>query len=242
MSVLNVIKKCFNSLADLIWLPHCVICGARTEGLPICTECETEMQLDMRPHCPECGAINSKKCPRHPEPIFDCYYPLFVFGDSIRELIHGLKYADRVDIGEFLGKKLGEKMRNTKVFDDVDYFIPVPLHAVKKRERGYNQSEIIASSLREITGIPIMNDAVERIHRTRSQTKLNREQRKDNVSMVFKLAIDVKDKNFVIIDDVITTGATVCELARTIIGGGGKVSCALAIAHPDELQSKEFSI
>ena len=235
-------KIIFRSLSDLFYPPTCTICGVRTEDKPVCAECEKHMELNLKPHCPECGTTIDKDCPIHKEPLFKNYFPVYIFGDNIRELIHGLKYSNRIDIGEYLGRQLFEKLTPSGIFDGIDGLVPMPLHKVKQRSRGYNQSEILAMPISKSTGISIIKKGVKRVRHTESQTKLDHEERKKNVADAFKPMASIKDKNVIIIDDVITTGATVNELARAIVSGGGKVRCAICAAHPETAQSKEYSI
>jgi ComF family protein len=134
------------------------------------------------------------------------------------QLIYDLKYADRPDIGEDIGRMMAEEMRMADYFAGVDVIIPVPLSSKRKRQRGYNQSEMIARGIHEITHIPVMSRALKRKHFHQSQTSLMRHQRQENVAEMFELrdAKDLEGKHILFIDDVCTTGATLTACANVL--------------------------
>ncbi|MCF0207420.1 MAG: ComF family protein [Bacteroidales bacterium] len=134
----------------------------------------------------------------------------FQKGSKFRKLLHSLKYNHKPQIGVFLGRELGAEMLDSGNFSDIDYIIPVPLHPNRQKKRGYNQSERIGAGISEVTKIPMVTDALLRNVETKTQTKMNKEERWQNVSGKFVLAnADIlKNKHVLLIDDVITTGAT----------------------------------
>lgn len=137
----------------------------------------------------------------------------------IQNIIHELKYKHIKRAGIFLGTEIGKRILETGI-SNFDYIIPVPLHKSKKRERMYNQCEFIAKGISGIIKAEVLLDAVRRIRFTQSQTKLNKTQRKENVKGVFsvneKYKNKIKNRNILVADDVITTGATILELAKTL--------------------------
>ena len=134
------------------------------------------------------------------------------------QLIYDLKYADRPDIGEDIGRMMAEEMQMADYFAGVDVIIPVPLSSKRKRQRGYNQSEMIARGIHEITHIPVMHRAMKRKHFHQSQTSLMRHQRQENVAEMFELrdAKDLDDKHILLVDDVCTTGATLTACVHVL--------------------------
>lgn len=137
---------------------------------------------------------------------------LFAFqkGSRYRKLLHSLKYHHKPEIGVLLGKELGAEMLSSGNFADIDYIIPVPLHPNREKKRGYNQSERIGSGISAVTKIPVLTGVLIRNVETQTQTKMNKEERWQNVSGKFVLtdAEILKGKHVLLVDDVITTGAT----------------------------------
>lgn len=134
------------------------------------------------------------------------------------QLLYDLKYANRPDIGEDLGRMMAEEMRMAGFFDGIDAIIPVPLSSRRMRQRGYNQSERLAHGIHEVTGIPVMTKAISRRYFKKSQTTLMRHQRQENVTDVFTLreTESLEGKHVLLIDDVCTTGATLISCANAL--------------------------
>jgi ComF family protein len=134
----------------------------------------------------------------------------FEKGSAYQSLLHDLKYRGNRKAGLYLGRLLGQALKHTS-FSDCDLIIPVPLHRHRLKQRGYNQSEIIARGISEITGIPVENHLIGRKKNVRSQTTMNRQERFENMATAFSLCDyhpDLNEKKILIIDDIITTGAT----------------------------------
>lgn len=184
-----ICKKCINDFARLE-TNKCLLCRENPAENGICQSCRTEFQFD--------GVVS-----------------VFKFNEVIQSLIHNLKYNEFKKIGIFLGEFLADKLSNYDFISKIDYIIPVPLHKVKKRERGFNQSDIIAKALSDKLNIKLGNHIVKRAKYTKTQTRLTKKEREINVRNAFKIKShkDVKNKNFLIVDDVITTGSTMKSIA-----------------------------
>jgi len=143
-------------------------------------------------------------------------YFFFQRPSIFQEIIHSLKYNGNKAVGEFLGKQLAEE--NRSLFADADLVMPVPLHPKKLKTRGYNQSEIIARSIAETLNIPLCTDALIRTWHSESQTKKGKTDRWLNVEDAFQLADSsrITNKKILLVDDVITTGATIEACAKVL--------------------------
>ena len=156
----------------------------------------------------------------------------FKKGTKVQNLIHGLKYNGKTEIGTMLGKLLANKLAKSEFYSDIDVVIPVPLHQKKLRLRGYNQSEYIATGLAEELGITVSTKNLLRNKATESQTKKARYTRYENMQDVFSVtkAEDLADKHILLVDDVITTGATLEACGNTLLNHGIKKFSIAAIA------------
>lgn len=150
---------------------------------------------------------------------------LFYYRDEspYKNLIHYFKYKGRGKLGAYLGELLGEKLLQSGVYDDVDIVIPVPLHPFKKWKRGYNQAEIIARKVAEVLRKPVEVSLLIRKRYTRTQTKKDAQQREINVSGAFRLRSGymLKGRHILLVDDVLTTGATLGACALEILSVEG---------------------
>jgi ComF family protein len=148
----------------------------------------------------------------------------FVFEKEgpFQKIAHALKYKEYKSIGIDLGMCIGETIKEWNL--EIDMLIPVPLHRIKYRERGYNQSEFIARGIASIIGKPIVLNTLRRTRHTQTQTKLNIEERRKNMEHAFELipnsSPSLSGKNCLLVDDVITTGATTNACAQVLKSAG----------------------
>ncbi|NQX80859.1 MAG: ComF family protein [Flavobacteriaceae bacterium] len=162
--------------------------------------------------------------------INKCTY-LFSYskGGFPRDMVRKLKYKDREDIGVFLGDWQGQIIKNSKRFEDVDYIIKVPLHPKKLKIRGYNQLDKYAERVSFHTGIEVLEEfAFRKIH-SETQTKKSKTSRWNSMNDVFEIKNKdiLREKHILVVDDVVTTGATINSLCSLLIGIEGiKVSIA----------------
>ncbi len=140
-------------------------------------------------------------------------------GGRVQHLIHRLKYKNQPQIGIYLGKQLGFQLMDSPLFRDVNVIIPVPLHPKKKRIRGYNQSNLIARGLEQSMTAVVQTDNLVRTVHTSSQTKKSRYSRWENVKGIFVIRNPGKltGKHLLLVDDVITTGATLEACSETLL-------------------------
>jgi ComF family protein len=159
---------------------------------------------------------------------------LFVFEKSgkVQRLLHAIKYKNAHDLAVHLGAYHANDLAATGYFNDIDVLVPIPLHPKKQRQRGYNQSACFAEGLASVLQKPVITDALKRTTHSGTQTKRNRFERWENVEGIFEVnSTALAGKHVLLVDDVITTGATI-EAAWTVLhGAGAKVSvCCLAYA------------
>jgi ComF family protein len=133
-------------------------------------------------------------------------------------IIHGLKYEGKQEIGRYFGEIFGNELKHSGFCESIDCIIPVPLHKKRHRERGFNQSLSIAEGIAKATGIAIDKNSVKRMVYTKTQTKKTKAERFGNVDHIFSLSKNhrLSHKHVLLLDDVITTGATIESLAQAL--------------------------
>ena len=148
-----------------------------------------------------------------------------------QKLLHFIKYKGDEDLGEYLGKYFMHHLREDAVFDHIDVIVPVPLHKSKLRARGYNQSEVLARGMAEILAVDVDSVSVIRLKKSETQTRKNRAERWQNVGGIFKVTTDdLQGKHVLLVDDVITTGATLEACGESILAGGAASLSIVALA------------
>ena len=162
-------------------------------------------------------------------------YYVFQKGGGVQQLLHRLKYSGKTEVGIELGKMYGTDLKRSALFSNVDLIIPVPLHSRKLKERGYNQSEYFAIGLARSMHTVVDADSLIRVSPTETQTRKSRFSRWKNVGNVFRLVNpqNLEDRHILLVDDVITTGATIEACALALQGAKNiRVSiAAIAIAN-----------
>ena len=152
----------------------------------------------------------------------------------MQRIIHSLKYENNFRVGEILGRMLGHKLLNDIKSPSPDLILPVPLHHLKKSERGYNQSFYISKGVNKILNLALNDKSAKRIKYTETQTSMNIKERERNIAGAFQVrsSKSIAGKNILIIDDVITSGNTVSEFGRILKknGAGTIYAASLAIA------------
>jgi ComF family protein len=148
-----------------------------------------------------------------------CSFFFFAKGSRYRKLLHHLKYNGKREVGFVLGKEFGYELKKVDSFNGIDLIVPVPLHPRRFKQRGYNQAEEIAKGLQESMGIPISTKTLVRSGYTETQTRKTRTERVKNVSKAFRLddPLAFKGKHILIVDDIVTTGATLEECAAIVL-------------------------
>ncbi|MEW5922567.1 MAG: ComF family protein [Candidatus Zixiibacteriota bacterium] len=225
-----------NGLIDFIYPPLCLCCDDYLDNgeLPVCPDCIKNLpQLDY-PFCNNCRQFLENKavcsdCGDLSLPVFCLGY----FTDDLQKMIHQFKYHGFKRLGGELAARLADKYLEKLKHLAADFILPAPLHSIREKSRGFNQAAILADIIGSRIGIPVVTEALMKIRRTKDQAKLNPEQRRKNIKGAFKMSdFDILNKRIVITDDVVTTGATVNEIALTLREAGGipVAVCAIAAA------------
>lgn len=214
-------------LLDLFFPPRCVGCGK--VDLRICSDCQKSIVRVRPPFCPKCGRMVDAPldaspaecfaactvCVHHPS-LLESIQPAVEYPGVIRQAIHALKYHGRRDMAAILADFLVLAWHDNPF--PVDVVVPVPLHTGRQRERGYNQSILIAELFARQIGLPFCPDALIRWRKTESQTMLSSFERRVNVAGAFKKNeyVDLRGKNVLLLDDVSTTGSTLQACAAAL--------------------------
>ncbi len=209
----------YQSLLRLFFPPTCAGCQSVLMSYEnvICTKCRHEMPLTQHHKNPENDAFK-KFYGRIPvEHVSALVY--FHKKGIVQELIHSLKYRGQEAIGTVLGEWYGEELKSSQLLQTVDAIIPVPLHPKKLRERGYNQVTEFGNALAKKLEIPVNNSILYRQVYSKTQSQKNRLGRTEGIDTIFDISFDEKDhnKHFLLIDDVITTGATLEVCAKALL-------------------------
>ena len=218
----------WSRLLDLISPRMCVVCGRRlsiSEEV-ICGKCNLHLPrtgFQQDPYQNIMAKMFWGQIPIERATALIYYEP----HAETANILYELKYKNHPEIGEVMGRLMARELQMSHFFEGIDAIIPVPLAKKRERQRGYNQSHELAKGISEITGLPIYNKVVRRTVFEGSQTSLGRWERNENVEQVFELkdAATIQGKHLLIVDDVVTTGATVLACAKELCKAGNvKVS------------------
>jgi ComF family protein len=211
-----------------------------------CTGCNKKLPYDEKLVCLKClntilkadtkliEAEYTRKFKN--ERIIKDFFSLYILekDKALQDIIHSIKYNKKFLAGVLLGRLLAESLEDKIKLWEIDLITPVPLHHLKKAERGYNQSEYIAKGISKRLGIRMQNNLLRRVRYTESQTSMSLKEREQNIEKAFEVKSKKKiiDKNILLVDDVITTGATIKECGKVLKDNGVKLvyACSAAIA------------
>ena len=159
-------------------------------------------------------------------------YLAFTKKGKVQNLLHALKYKGQQEVGVLLGQMMAQESVEQTSFPPADLIVSVPLHKKRFKERGYNQSDAFARGLAEVTGIPWSGNTLRRIRNTKSQTGKSKTQRWENVQGIFEVAetAGIKSKSILLVDDVLTTGATLEACTEALILAGCDTIYIMTIA------------
>jgi ComF family protein len=225
--------KSLNGLFDFFIPRQCPGCNNKllSNEIAICKQCLASIRIaegDRLRTEFERKFLSSK--------IISGFTSLFVFEKDkpIQSYIHSIKYNKRFLNAQFFGELIADKLSQQINNWNVDYLVPVPLHQLRKTERGFNQSKYIASGISKKTKIKVRSNFLKRVKYTETQTNLTLTEREQNIAKAFKVRYEraIKNKSFLLVDDVITTGATIRECGKVLLDAGANkiYACSAAIA------------
>ncbi len=219
-------------MLDVLFREICPACGG-VSGAGFCSVCVADLPRTRDP-CAGCGLGRPvARCPRQVAGWHvDTVVAPFAYAPPLDHHIQHLKYAGARSLGRAFGLLLTPAVRDA--CSDVDALVAVPLHRTRLRERGYNQAFEIARPLGRVLGVPVLLRGIERRHPTPSQTGGNAAERRASVAEAFRVSRRLAGLRIAIVDDVITTGATVNALAAELLGAGAARCSAVAAARTPE--------
>jgi ComF family protein len=215
----DFLRKNWNGFLSLIYPNNCEICSTETtESSPlICFGCESELDYTHYETYQDSSACDELFWGRIK---LERAYSMLTFksGNSTQKILHAVKYKNAKDLAIDFGERMGRRLVGTNYLSTVDAIVPIPLHGKKEFTRGYNQSQLICEGLHNVSLIPIV-PLIQRKRHHESQTKKDRFQRWENVSDIFTTnrGMTANYSHVVLVDDVLTTGATLESAARTLM-------------------------
>ena len=205
----------------------CVSCREPVSGEGVCADCWAKLSFIAQPYCPRLGIpfvydpgpeLLSMEAIANP-PAYARARAAVRYDDVARTLVHALKYQDRTDLAPAMGRWMARAGR--ELLEGADALVPVPLHWRRGWSRRYNQSGALARVIERQTGVKLASEALQRVRPTQQQIGLSRSERASNVQGAFKVAsdrkADIAGRRLVLVDDVLTSGATVDACVRALL-------------------------
>lgn len=226
----SLIPTLFRSILSFVYPPFCIVCSSR---LPESNRLICESCWNSFPKIDENFDLSDVIKSKITGPVyFSNAFAIWEFSPAIQNIIHQLKYQNFKILANRIGIFMADRLRKLPLPIEKTLIIPVPLHKTRMRERGYNQSALLCSVIAAETGLPYNDQILQRIRYTQSQTKLNASERLKNVQNAFKVSSpnEIAHKIIILVDDVITTGATINECAKELMRAGAEAVNLFSIA------------
>ena len=227
------------AIINALFPPRCILCDELTESgkEEICPACKAYEIIMEEPVCKKCGRgilLDTEEycgnCKRHGF-SFSTGMMLYELTEEVEDALVLLKYKGRRDKGIFFGKKAGEVFGEKIKELGIQAIIPVPVHPNRRRERGYNQAEVIGESLAKVCGIPLVSEYRQRVKKTKALKDCSPEERLLNLlEAIHCEALPFDLKRVLLVDDIFTTGATMEACSRKLLEAGAEEVHILSIA------------
>ncbi|TCR70328.1 ComF family protein [Bosea sp. BK604] len=226
-------RRGLHGAIGLVYPPSCIACkGATAQAQALCARCWSGIGFIERPYCERLGTpfevdlgagLVSPAAISDP-PVFARARAVCRFDGTARELVHRLKYGDRTELALTLGRMMAQA--GHELLGEADLIVPVPMHRTRLWSRRFNQAAALAQVLAKHSGVTLAPTALARVKRTTQQVGLTRPQRADNLQGAFKvlpaMRPTVEGRHILLVDDVLTTGATANAAARALLRAGAR--------------------
>jgi ComF family protein len=225
-------RAAFGAALDEALPPLCPACRELVGDNGLCAACWSKLSLIAPPYCERLGipfaydpgpGVLSMQAIADP-PAYTRARAAVRYDEIARTLVHSLKYGDRLDLAPTAGRWMARAGR--ELLEDADALVPVPLHWRRLWARRFNQSALLAKTIAEIAGVPVAENALKRVKPTVQQVGLTQKERAGNVQGAFRVPAEgkaaVKGRRLVLVDDVLTSGATADACARTLLRAGAR--------------------
>lgn len=222
--------------ADWLLPQACVLCGADSGAAAWCADCVAELPWQSEAHCQQCAIALAAgdicgACLSNP-PAFDHTVAVWRYAWPIDRLIPALKYRDQLVLVAPFAKAMATCVKNET---RPDCLLPMPLHPARLQARGFNQSQVLAQRLAAALDIPLRHDLAERIKLTPPQASLPVDERHKSIRGAFRCGSDIAGRHIAVVDDVMTSGASLNELAKTLKkAGASRVDCWVLARTPNK--------
>jgi ComF family protein len=230
MSILTQSAELIGRACTGLLEQDCLLCGTTSGNALLCPACTADLPRLPAQHCPQCAlpTPHGERCGRclAKPPHFDATVATFRYDFPLDKLVQSFKYAHRLAIGTWLGQQLAASAAAC----EADLIIPLPLHPLRLRERGFNQALELARPIGSAHGWPISALACTRIRHTPAQADLPWRERGKNIRGAFHCTTDLTGRKIALVDDVMTTGASLNECARTLKLHGAERVTLLVVA------------
>ena len=236
-------KAILRGLADILFPSQCILCEkilVENQLFSFCPDCFSRIRFIRPPLCPKCGLpYPAEEDLDHlcgdclsTQQYFSAARSLGVYDNALMEAIQKFKYGHHLYTGEWLGRLLAESSFHSFASTDFDVIMPVPLHIKRLRQRGFNQSLVLARALARRHPIELDFSSLRRKIHTEPQTQLTKSDRATNVRAAFEVTgeAQVKGRKVLLVDDVYTTGSTVRECAKLLLKSGARSVGVLTLA------------
>jgi len=223
-----------NATLNFVFPAACLICRTHlnVEKTLVCDSCWSRLPLSSQTPFHLSSGLNT---------VATEIYALWEYAENVEMIIHEIKFFRKTRLGRRAGSELAARLLQLPSFRKADLVAPVPLHPTRYRERGYNQSQLIAEEISKVLSIKLETKSLQRKRHTNAQAKLSAQERKKNVEDAFKVNDGrLEGRTVIIVDDVLTTGATLMACANKIKkAGASEILCATLAATPRQAGKKE---
>lgn len=222
MRILNALIFLCKKIENIIFPTCCLICGKVTKEI-MCKECKKDI------YSKTIYKVENKESENK---YYKKHIYIFEYKDKIRDLILDYKFNEKSYLYKLFSKIIIKNQKICGILKKYDIIIPIPIHKKRKKQRGYNQSELIAKEIAKNINLEYKNDIIDKTKNNLQQSSLTKEQRKQNVKNVYKIKNKekIQNKKIIIIDDIYTTGNTVNAISKILKENGAKEITILTIA------------